>query len=53
MAVFGGLTDDYKPQNGNPPKESYREAMERVVWIRDRLALDEPKFVTGEYDALV
>jgi hypothetical protein len=53
VAVFGGLADDYKSQNGNPPKESYKEAMERVVWIRDRLGLDEPKFVTGEYDALV
>ncbi len=53
VAVFGGLADDYKPQNGNEPKESYKEAMERVVWIRDRLHLDEPKFVTGDYDAIV
>lgn len=53
VAVFGGLADDYKPQNGNKPKESYEEARERVVWIRSRLRLDEPKFVTGEYDALV
>jgi hypothetical protein len=53
VAVFGGLADDYKSQNGNSPKESYDKARERVVWIRDRLGLDNPKFVTGDYDALV
>jgi hypothetical protein len=53
VAVFGGFADDYKSQNGNPPKESYREAMDRVVWLRDHLNLDSPKFVTGDYDALV
>lgn len=53
VAVFGGLADDYKSQNGNSPKESYKEAMDRVIWIRDRLGLDEPKFVTGDYNALV
>jgi hypothetical protein len=53
IAVFGGLADDFKPQNGNPPKESYDEARDRVLWNRSRLNLDPPLYVTGEYDALV
>jgi hypothetical protein len=53
IATFAGLADDYKSQNRNPPKESYAEARDRVVWIRDRLGLDPPTFVTGAYNALV
>jgi hypothetical protein len=53
IATFAGLADDYKPQDGNPPKESYAEARDRVVWTRDRLGLDPPNFVTGAYNALV
>jgi hypothetical protein len=53
IATFAGLADDYKSQDGKPPKESYGEARDRVVWIRDRLDLDPPTFVTGEYNALI
>lgn len=53
VAAFAGFADDYKKQNGQPPKESYSDARDRVVWIRDRLDLDAPKFVTGDYNALV
>ncbi|MGY4399876.1 hypothetical protein [Bradyrhizobium sp. USDA 3315] len=53
IATFAGLADDYKSQNGIPPKESYDEARNRVVWIRDRIALDPPAFATGDYDALI
>jgi hypothetical protein len=53
IAAFAGLADDYKSQDGNSPKESYAEARDRVVWIRDRLDLDPPPFVTGAYNGLV
>lgn len=53
IATFAGFADDYKSQNGNPPKESYDEARERVIWIRDRLELDPPALVTGDYNALI
>jgi hypothetical protein len=53
VAAFAGFTDDYKSQNRQPPKESYDEARDRVVWLRDRLDLDPPPFVTGNYNALV
>jgi len=53
VATFAGFADDYKSQNGNPPKESYDDARERVIWIRDRLEVDSPAFVTGDYDALI
>lgn len=53
IATFASLADDYKSQDGQPPKESYDEARDRVVWIRARLDLDPPTFVTGEYNALV
>jgi hypothetical protein len=53
IATFAGFADDYKSQNGNPPKESYDDARNRVVWIRDRINLDPPLFATGEYNALI
>lgn len=53
MAAFAGYADDYKRQEGKPPKESYDEARDRVVAIRDRIDLDPPKFTTGKYDELV
>lgn len=53
IATFAGLADDYKSQNGDPPKESYGDARDRVVWIRNRLDLDPPAYVTGVYNALV
>ncbi len=53
IAVFGGLADDFKSQQGNAPKESYAEARKRVLWNRDRIALDHPLYAIGEYDALV
>ena len=53
IAAFAGLADDYKSQEGKPPRESYDEARDRVVWIRDRLDLDPPAYVTGDYNGLV
>lgn len=53
VAAFVGYADDYKQQGENPPKEDYGEARDRVIWLRDRLDLDLPLFVTGEYDAIV
>jgi hypothetical protein len=53
VAAFAGFADDYKSQNGKPPIESYAAARDRVLWIRDRLDLDPPPFVKGNYDALV
>jgi hypothetical protein len=53
VAAFAGFADDYKKQNGQPPKESYSAARVRVVWLRGRLDLDPPSFVTGDYDAIV
>jgi hypothetical protein len=53
VAAFAGFTDDYKPQGGQPPRESYSAARDRVVWLRDQLELDAPSFVTGDYDAIV
>ncbi len=53
IAAFAGFADDYKSQGGNLPKESYADARDRVVWIRDRLDLDPPAFVTGVYNALI
>lgn len=53
IATFAGLADDYKSQNGNPPKESYEEARDRVVWIRGLVDLDPPPYVSGAYNALV
>lgn len=53
IATFTGLADDYKEQDGNPPKESYDDARDRVIWARHQLALDAPTFVTGDYNALV
>lgn len=53
VAAFIGYTDDYKWHGKQPPKESYDAARDRVVGIRDRLDLDEPKFTAGVFDALV
>jgi hypothetical protein len=53
VAAFAGFADDYKKQNGQPPKESYSEARDRIAWLRGHLNLDPPSFVTGDYDALV
>jgi hypothetical protein len=53
VGAFVGYADDYKRQGGQPPKESYDAARDRVVQIRDRLDLDKPKFATGVFDALV
>jgi hypothetical protein len=53
VAAFAGFADDYKRQNGQPPKESYSAARDRVVWLRGILDLDPPLFVTGDYDAIV
>lgn len=53
IATFAGFADDYKSQNGQPPKHSYDDARDRVVWVRDRIGLDPPPFVTGDYDDLV
>jgi hypothetical protein len=53
IATFAGFADDYKSQNGNPPKESYDDARNRVVWIRNRINVDPPLFTTGEYNALI
>jgi hypothetical protein len=53
VGVFVGYADDYKRQDGQPPRESYDAARDRVVQIRDRLDLDNPKFATGVFDALV
>lgn len=53
IGAFAGFADDYKKQNGQPPKESYDAARNRVLWIRDHLNLDPPLFATGNYDALI
>ncbi|SRR6266498_3964023 len=53
VGAFIGYTDDYKRQGRQPPKESYDDARDRVVQIRNRLDLDEPKFTAGAFDALV
>jgi hypothetical protein len=53
VAAFTGYTDHYKPQRGRRPIESYDDARDRIVEIRNRLDLDEPKFATGVFDALV
>lgn len=53
VAAFAGFADDYKKQGGQPPKESYGAARNRVQWLRERLDLDPPLFVSGDYDALV
>jgi hypothetical protein len=53
VAAFVGFADDYKKQNGQPPKESYSAARIRVMWLRGTLPLDPPLYVIGDYDALV
>jgi hypothetical protein len=53
VGAFAGFADDYKRQNGASAKESYDAARDRVAWLRDRLDLDPPLFVTGDYNALV
>lgn len=53
IAAFVGLADDYKSQRGQPPKESYDDARDRVVWIRNQLNLDPPSHTTGAYNDLV
>jgi hypothetical protein len=53
VAVFIGYADNYKRQNGRQPVEAYDDARDRVVHNRNRLNLDEPKFATGVFDALV
>lgn len=53
IATFAGLADDYKSQNGKPPKELYDEARDRVVWIRGLLDLDPPAHASGDYNALI
>ncbi|MDO8421743.1 MAG: hypothetical protein Q7S99_06250 [Parvibaculum sp.] len=50
IAVVGGYTDDYKFPN---PKKSYETARNMVVAARNSLNLDEPKYVSGVFDALV
>jgi hypothetical protein len=50
VAVRGGYADDYK----EPTKTKYYgDDRKAVVDARNALPLDGPKFVTGEYDALV
>ncbi|TKW79920.1 MAG: hypothetical protein DI543_02745, partial [Bradyrhizobium icense] len=51
VAAFAGFADDYKAQDGNPPKELYDISRDRVVWLREQLDLDPPLFVTGEFNA--
>lgn len=53
IGAFIGFTDDYKRQKNQPAKESYEDARDRVVKIRERLDLDPPKFTAGVFDALV
>jgi len=53
VGAFVGYTDDYKRQGNRPARESYDDARDRVIGIRDRLDLDQPKFATGVFDALV
>ena len=53
VAVFIGYADNYKSQKGDRPVEAYDDARDRVVENRKRLDLDEPKFATGVFDALV
>lgn len=50
IAVLGDYADHYKGPNR---RRSYETARQFVVQYRDRLDLDEPKFVTGNFDALV
>jgi hypothetical protein len=53
IGAFIGFADDYKRHKNQPAKESYDDARERVVEIRNRLDLDPPKFTAGVFDALV
>jgi hypothetical protein len=53
VAAFMGVADHYKSHRDRPALESYEDARNRVVAIRNRLDLDEPKFVTGVFDALI
>ena len=53
VGAFIGYTDHYKRHGNQPAVESYGAARDRVVEIRNRLDLDEPKFATGVFDALV
>lgn len=50
VAVLGDYADLYKPPN---QKASYSNAKLKVMRARDNLDLDEPKFITGVYDAIV
>jgi hypothetical protein len=50
IAALLDYADWYKPPT---QIKSYNEARDRVVALRDALDLDEPKFATGTYDALV
>ncbi len=53
IAVFGDYADKYKFSKTSRPKVSYETARKGVLAARDSLDLDEPKYATGAYDALV
>lgn len=50
IAAFVDYADLYKEPN---PKKSYEDARIKVMDVRDKMDLDEPKFTGGEFDALV
>jgi hypothetical protein len=53
IGAFIGYADHYKRHGNQPAVESYDAARDRVVDIRNRLDLDEPKFAAGVFDALI
>jgi hypothetical protein len=50
VAVLGGYTDSYKPPN---QKASYDAAKSKVISARNKLDLNEPKFISGVYDDII
>jgi hypothetical protein len=50
IAVFGDYADFYKPPSA---RKSYESAIRRVKDARERLELDEPKYVGGTFHELI
>jgi hypothetical protein len=50
IAVFGDYADLYKSVRRS---RSYEDARKKVIFERNRLLLDEPKFIGGSFDDLV
>ncbi len=50
IAVLGEYADFFK---GTAKSRNYSDAIKTVKSARDRLALDEPKYVGGKFDELV